>query len=65
MRLTRLWPNDGPSAVLVVTPFLAPLSEAVVTRLKQMRALRAELNSHRAARPLELRHEGWADSAGA
>jgi hypothetical protein len=30
MRLTRLWPNDGPSAVLVVTPVHAPLSEAVV-----------------------------------
>jgi hypothetical protein len=63
MRLTRLWPNDGPSAVLIVTPVHAPLSEAVVKRLKQIR-LRAEFHSHRAARPLELRHEGWADSAG-
>jgi hypothetical protein len=35
MRLTR--PNDGPSAVLVVTPVHAPLSEAVVKRLKQIR----------------------------
>jgi hypothetical protein len=37
LRLAHLWPDDGPSAVPVVTPVHAPLSEAVVKRPKQVR----------------------------
>ena len=58
VRLTRCWPDGGPATVLVVAPVHDPPSASVVKRLEQEYALRAELGSGWAARPLELRYEG-------
>jgi hypothetical protein len=59
MLLTRLWPNDGPSAVLIVTPVHAPPSEAIVTRLKQTRPpRRTQLTSGSAAAGAKARGVG-------
>ena len=59
LRLARHWPNDGPSAVLVVAPGHAALSEAIVKRLKQIRPpRRAQLTSGSAAAGAEARRVG-------
>jgi PAS domain S-box-containing protein len=58
VRLSRCWSDGRSSAVLVVIPVHDDPPAAVVKRLEQEYALRAELDSHWAARPLELRHEG-------
>jgi predicted ATPase len=58
VRLTRCRPEGGPAAVLIATPVHDHPPVAIVKRLEQEYALRAELDSHWAVRPLELRHEG-------
>jgi PAS domain S-box-containing protein len=58
LRLSRCWSDGHPSVVLVVIPVHDHPPAAVVKRLEQEYALRAELDSYWAARPLELRHEG-------
>src|ERR1700692_4456783 len=58
VRLSRCWPDGGPSAVLVVTPFHDHPPSSIVKRLEQEYALRAELEPDWAVRPLELRQEG-------
>ena len=58
VRLMSCRPDGGLAAVLVVTPVHDPPPAAVVKRLEQEYALRAELGSAWATRPLELRHEG-------
>jgi len=58
VRLTRCWADGGPAAVLVVTPVHDHPSASIVKQLEQEFALRAELESAWAARPLALRFEG-------
>src|SRR5258708_35455623 len=58
VRLSRGRPDGHPTTVLVVHPVHDHPPAAIIKRLEQEYALRAELDSHWAARPLELRHEG-------